>query len=48
VNGNMNVEVPMTVRGEIGKRLSTDLGIGGSTVRVETTNGGINIRKASI
>jgi DUF4097 and DUF4098 domain-containing protein YvlB len=48
VNGNMNVDVPMTVRGEIGKRLSTDLGIGGSTVRVETTNGGINIRKASI
>jgi len=40
--------MPMTVRGELGKKLSTDLGIGGPTVHIETTNGGINIRKSAI
>ncbi len=48
VNGNMNIDMPLTVRGEIGRRLSTDLGSGGPTVRVETTNGGINIKRAAI
>jgi len=48
VNGHLNVAFPMTVRGEIGRRLSTDIGSGGPTIHVETTNGGVNIKKASM
>jgi hypothetical protein len=42
-NGGMNVDFPITVRGAIGKRISTQLGSGGPLVRVMTTNGGVNI-----
>lgn len=45
VNGNMNIDMPMVVRGEIGKRLSTTLGSGGPLVHIETTNGGVNIKR---
>ncbi len=45
VNGNLNLAFPMTVRGEIGKRLVTDLGSGGPTIHVETMNGGVNVKK---
>jgi Putative adhesin len=45
VNGNLNIGVPMTVTGEIGKRVVTDLGSGGPTIHVETTNGGVNVKK---
>jgi hypothetical protein len=38
----------MTVHGEIGRRLSTDIGSGGPTIHVETTNGWVNINKASM
>jgi hypothetical protein len=48
VNGHLNVAFPMTVHGEIGRRLSTDIGSGGPTIHVETTNGGVNINKASM
>ena len=48
VNGQLNVAFPMTVHGEIGRRLSTDIGSGGPTIHVETTNGGVNIKKASM
>jgi DUF4097 and DUF4098 domain-containing protein YvlB len=48
VNGGLNVDFPMTVRGELGKRLSTVLGSGGPTIHVETTNGGVNVRRAAI
>lgn len=48
VNGNMRVDMPMTVRGEIGRRLSTDIGSGGPLVRFETTNGAITIKRATI
>lgn len=44
VNGHLNIGVPMTVHGEIGKRVVTDLGSGGPTVHVETTNGGVNVK----
>lgn len=43
VNGHLDIVMPMTVRGEIGRRLSTDLGAGGPTIHVETTNGGVKI-----
>jgi hypothetical protein len=48
VNGGLNVDFPMTVRGELGKRLSTVIGSGGPTIRVETTNGGVNVRRTAI
>lgn len=46
VNGRLNTAFPMTVHGNINnKRLSTDLGSGGPTIHVETTNGGVNLKK---
>ena len=44
-NGNLRVDFPMTVRGEIGKNLATDIGSGGPTIHVETINGGVNVKK---
>lgn len=46
-NGNLRVDFPMTVRGEIGKKLATDIGSGGPTIHVETINGGVNLKKSS-
>jgi len=48
VNGHLNADFDMTVHGNIGevnKKLSTDLGSGGPTIHVETTNGGVNVKK---
>lgn len=45
VNGNLNIGIPMTVHGEISKHIVTDLGSGGPTIHVETTNGGVNVKK---
>ena len=45
VNGGVDIDFPVTVQGRIGRRISTDLGRGGPTVRVMTTNGGVSIRK---
>jgi DUF4097 and DUF4098 domain-containing protein YvlB len=46
VNGGVDVEFPVTVKGRIDKNLSFDIGSGGPTVRVTTTNGGVRIRKS--
>ncbi len=35
----MQVDFPMTLQGRIGRRLETDIGAGGPTVRAVTTNG---------
>jgi DUF4097 and DUF4098 domain-containing protein YvlB len=43
VNGGINVDFPVTVQGTIKNRLNTDLGTGGSTVHVQTVNGGVTI-----
>jgi DUF4097 and DUF4098 domain-containing protein YvlB len=43
VNGGINVDFPITVQGTIKNHLNTDLGAGGSTVHVQTVNGGITI-----
>lgn len=43
VNGGIEVDFPVTVEGKIGRRLSVDLGAGGQTLRVMTTNGGVRI-----
>ncbi len=45
VNGGMHVDFPVTVQGEVGRRLSLTLGAGGALVRATTTNGGVTIRK---
>lgn len=45
VNGGIDVDFPVTVRGRIGRELRTTLGDGGPTVKVMTTNGGVKIRR---
>jgi DUF4097 and DUF4098 domain-containing protein YvlB len=48
VNGHLNANFDMTVRGnlsEVSKKMSTDIGAGGPTIHVETTNGGVNVKK---
>ena len=42
-NGGMRVDFPITVRGSLNRRISTQLGSGGPKVRVITTNGGVHI-----
>jgi len=42
-NGGMQVDFPITVRGSLTRRISTQLGSGGPLVRVVTTNGGVHI-----
>ena len=45
VNGGIDIDFPVTVRGRIGRRITTDLGRGGAPIRVMTTNGGVVIRR---
>lgn len=45
VHGDIHTDFPITVQGRIGRELSGDLNGGGPTVRLETTNGGISIRR---
>lgn len=44
-NGSVNIDFPMTVQGTVGRSFSTDLGGGGATLRVRTSNGGVRITK---
>jgi hypothetical protein len=44
-NGPVNIGFPITVRGRIDKRIATDLGSGGPTVRAVTTNGPLTISR---
>jgi DUF4097 and DUF4098 domain-containing protein YvlB len=43
VNGGVHSSIPMTVSGKIGRQLAANLGSGGATIRVVTTNGGVHI-----
>ena len=45
VNGSFETDLPLTLRGRIGKRVEADLGAGGPPIRVTTTNGGIRLRR---
>jgi hypothetical protein len=45
VNGGVNLGFPVTVQGRIEKNIATDLGSGGATIRLMTTNGGVSVRK---
>ena len=48
VNGHIRVDFPVTVRGEIDRQLSIDLGSGGPLVRAVTTNGGVSIKRKGV
>ena len=43
VNGGISVDFPVTVRGSIRNHIDTQIGQGGPTIQVETTNGGVSI-----
>ncbi len=45
VNGNVSVDFPVTVQGQITKQLAVNLGSGGQTVKAMTTNGGVQVKK---
>jgi DUF4097 and DUF4098 domain-containing protein YvlB len=45
VNGGIDSQIPLTVQGRIGRSVSAQIGGGGSTIRLRTTNGGISIRR---
>jgi DUF4097 and DUF4098 domain-containing protein YvlB len=42
-NGSLSVDFPVTVTGRISRRIDTDLGSGGATIRVESSNGSVRI-----
>ena len=42
-NGGFHIGFPVTVQGRIDRKLSVDIGGGGPTVKVKTTNGGVRI-----
>jgi hypothetical protein len=44
-HGRLNVGVPVTVQGTVGRSLTTTLGAGGARVRAVTTNGGVTVRQ---
>jgi hypothetical protein len=46
VNGNVRVDFPTTVQGRLNRNMSFDVGQGGATIKVTTTNGGVNIRRS--
>ena len=45
VNGGLDLGFPITVQGTVGRRLTTQLGAGGATIRASTTNGGVSVRR---
>ncbi len=45
-NGGLEVDFPLTLQGKIGRQISVDLGAGGKTLRVMTTNGGVRIDRS--
>jgi hypothetical protein len=44
-NGRVSIDFPVSVQGTMGRSLSTDLGSGGATIRVRTSNGGVKISR---
>ena len=44
-NGHIRLDFPVTLQGAIDRTFSTDLGSGGPTLRVRTSNGGVRITK---
>ncbi len=46
VNGHFDLDFPVTVRGRLGRTITTTLGSGGPPIRVMTTNGGVSLRRS--
>jgi hypothetical protein len=44
-NGHVDTDFPVTMQGRLGRRIDADVGGGGPTVSLATTNGGIQIRR---
>jgi hypothetical protein len=44
-NGGIDVDFPVTIQGRLGKDLHAKLGDGGPIIHLETTNGGVSIRR---
>ena len=47
VNGNVDIDFPVTVQGSIGRSISTTLGEGGALVRAVTTNGQVRVSRGT-
>jgi hypothetical protein len=47
VNGNVDIDFPVTVQGSIGRSIATTLGDGGALVRAVTTNGGVRVSRGT-
>jgi hypothetical protein len=45
VNGGLEIDFPIQVRGRLSKQINTKLGDGGAPIRAVTTNGGVSIRR---
>lgn len=45
VNGGLDVDFPITVQGRIGRRIEATLGSDGAPIRIQTTNGGVTLRR---
>jgi hypothetical protein len=48
VNGNLQIGFPVTVQGNVSRELAVNLGSGGPTIRVKTTNGGVRINRSEM
>jgi hypothetical protein len=46
VNGSFQIDFPIMVQGRIDRRIEAQLGGGGKTIKVFTTNGSVSIRKS--
>jgi DUF4097 and DUF4098 domain-containing protein YvlB len=46
VNGGVKVDFPVTVQGRLTKEMSFDVGQGGPTIKITTTNGGVQIKRS--
>ena len=46
VNGSMNFEIPVQVKGKVNRNVSATLGDGGKTISVHTVNGGVKVKKS--
>ena len=44
-NGSINVDFPITVQGRINRDIDTNLGSGGPTIRLRTSNGSVRVEK---
>lgn len=47
VKSDFQLNVPLNERGRLPKEISVDIGSGGPTIRAVTTNGGVNLSRAS-